>query len=174
MFSISSDGSAGPELVFESPYNKFPSSWSSTTKRLAYIEYPETTNADIWLLDLSGPAKARVFANTRFSKGGPDFSPDGRWLAYDSDESGRTEVFVRPVGHSGRKLQVSTQGGMGPRWSRDGAQLFYISNDTLMVTRIFSAGDEFVQATPASGHDSRTPGIDGNPGIVESATYRIL
>ena len=63
---------------------------------------------------------------------------------------------------------------MGPRWSRDGAQLFYISNDTLMVTRIFSAGDELVQATPASGHDSRTPGIDGNPGIVESATYRIL
>ena len=142
VFSISSDGSTGPELVFESRYNKFPSSWSSTTKRLAYIEYPETTNADIWLLDLSGPAKARVFANTRFSEGGPDFSPDGRWLAYDSDESGHTEIFVRPVGHSGRKLQVSTQGGMRPRWSRDGTQLFYISNDALMATRIFSAGDE--------------------------------
>jgi hypothetical protein len=83
-----------------------------------------------------------VFANTRFNEGGPDFSPDGRWLAYDSDDSGRTEIFVRPVGLSARKLPVSTQGGMRPRWSRDGAQLFYISNDTLLVTRISSAGDE--------------------------------
>ena len=143
LYSISADGSSGPELVFESLYNKFPSSWSPTTKRLAYVEYPTQTNADIWLLDLSGPAKPSVFANDpRFREGGPDFSPDGRWLAYDSDESGRTEVFVRPVGRSGKKLPVSTQGGMRPRWSRDGTQLSYINNDTLMVTRILSAGDE--------------------------------
>jgi WD40 repeat protein len=143
IFSIAPDGSAGPELVFESPDNKFPSSWSPTTKRLAYVEYTALTNADIWLLDLSGPAKASVFANTRFSEFGPDFSPDGRWLAYDSDESGRREVFVRPVPpRSGRKMQVSTQGGARPRFSRDGSQLFYISNDRLMATRISFAGDE--------------------------------
>ena len=93
--------------------------------------------------DLSGPAKAIVFANKRFREIGNHFSPDGRWLAYDSDESGRREVFVRPVPpRSGRKMQVSTQGGARPRFSRDGSQLFYISNDRLMATRISFAGDE--------------------------------
>ena len=163
LFSIAPDGSARPELIFESRFNKFPSSWSPTTKRLAYIEFPDTTNADIWLLDLSGPAaKPSMFANDpRFSEGGPDFSPDGRWLAYDSDQNGRTEVFVGPVGRSGRKSsRCRRKGGMRPRWSRDGTQLFYMSNDRLMVTRISFAGDE-LHLGDTSVHRARFPYIGG-------------
>ena len=162
LFSIAPDRSARPELIFESRFNKFPSSWSPTTRRLAYIEFPDTTNADIWLLDLSGPAaKPSVFANDpRFSEGGPDFSPDGRWLAYDSNESGRTEVFVRPVERSGKKYHVSTQGGTRPKWSRDGTKLFYISNDRLMVTRISFAGDE-LHLGDTSVHRARFPYTGG-------------
>jgi eukaryotic-like serine/threonine-protein kinase len=146
LFSMAPDGSTAPELLFSSSYRKFASSWSPATKLLAYVEITDSTREDIWLLDLSAsPPKANDFLKTPFREGAPDFSPDGRWIAYDSDESGRQEVYVRPVGRDGRKHQISTEGGRRPRWSRDdGRQLFYINsnNDTLMAARISFSGNE--------------------------------
>lgn len=166
LFSMAPDGSTAPELLFSSSYRKFASSRSPATKLLAYVEITDATREDIWSLDLSvSPPKADVFLNRPFREGAPDFSPDGRWLAYDSDEGGRQEVYVRPVGRAGRSHQISTEGGRRPRWSRDGRQLFYINsnNDSLMAASISSSGNALsVVATSVRARFSYSGGVVAN------------
>jgi hypothetical protein len=108
-----------------------------------------TTQSDIWLLDLSGPAKAEPWLTTRFQEGGADFSPDGRWIAYESDGSGRFEVSIRLVRRQGGKLMVSTEGGNKPRWSRDGKHLYYINDAKLMAVSVAPQGETLAIGAPS-------------------------
>ena len=86
-----------------------------------------TNSGDVAMVTIGPPAVIRPLLNSQFTEGGPAISPDGRWLAYNSNESGRVEVYVRPFPDLNGRWQVSTEGGVEPRWSRDGAQLFFIS-----------------------------------------------
>ena len=100
--------------------------------------------SDIWVLRLSD-RKAEPFLRTPFEEGGARFSPDGRWLAYVSIESGRPEVYVQPYPGPGGKWQVSIDGGTEPVWSRNGRELFYRSGNRMMAVETtmqpsFSAG----------------------------------
>jgi Tol biopolymer transport system component len=91
---------------------------------------------EIWRLDLSGSAApVQVLANG-FNNGAPSLSPDGRWLAYTSDESGRTEVYVRSYPGQGGRWQVSLEGGSEPIWSPKGGEIFYRNNDDMMVATV--------------------------------------
>ena len=83
------------------------------------------------MLPLTGNRQPRPIVQTRFNEAYPDFSPDGHWLAYASNESGRTEVYVQPYPGPGPRQQVSTDGGTGPAWSRDGRELFYTTTQTV-------------------------------------------
>ena len=141
LYTIPIDGSGDAKLLFRSEHSKYPSSYSPASKLLAYTEFTPTTQTDIWLLDLSGPPKAEAMLTSRFREGAPAFSPDGRWLAYESDESGRFEVFIRPVGPRGAKKLVSADGGIKPKWSPDGRQLFYINDGKLMAVSISPQGE---------------------------------
>ena len=154
LYSIPADGSGDATMLFRSSHSKYPTSWSAVNKLLAYSEATPTTQSDIWLLDLSGQPKAAPWLTTRFQEGGADFSPDGRWIAYDSNESGRAEVSIRPVRRQGGKLQVSSDGGMRPRWSRDGKQLYYINAEKLMVVSVSPYDDTLAigAATVRSTH----------------------
>ena len=89
------------------------------------------TGYDIWALPLSGERRPRPIVQTRFIEAYPDFSPDGHWLAYMSDESGRAEVYVQPYPGPGPRQQVSTNGGTAPAWSHDGRELFYTTTQTV-------------------------------------------
>jgi Tol biopolymer transport system component len=136
------DGSGGLERLTTSDYN--PISWSPDGQLLAFIEVNPTTQWDIWVLRLSD-RKAQPFLRTRFNEAAPRFSPDGRWLAYNSDESGRYEVYVQPYPGPGGKWQISTEGGTEPVWNPNGRELFYRSGDKMMVVDIatqpgFAAG----------------------------------
>ena len=96
------------------------------------------------MLSPSGERKPRVFLRTPFNETAPQFSPDGRWLAYASDESGRNEIYVQPFPGPGRKWQVSTDGGEEPVWARNG-ELFYRNGNQMMAVETktqptFSAG----------------------------------
>jgi hypothetical protein len=82
----------------------------------------------------------RPFLNSQFNEAYPEFSPDGRWIAYSSDESKRNEVYVRPFPVPGMKLQVSSQGGREPRWARNGKQLFYRWGDQVWVVDVRTDG----------------------------------
>jgi serine/threonine-protein kinase len=91
---------------------------------LAFTEFNPLTGADIWVVDLRTRERRQV-VRTLFDESHARFSPDGRWLAYMSNESGRWDVFVRPVDGSSSRVQVSTSGGAWPCWSVDGRTLYF-------------------------------------------------
>ena len=139
-----SDGSGAAERLATSEYRQGPGSWSPDGKALVFVETNPKTNQDIWVLQLSDH-KAVPFIQTEFNEGGPEFSPDGRWIAYASDESGRWEVYVQPYPGPGGKVQISTDGGKEPLWNRNGKELFYRNGDRMMAVPVglqpsFSAG----------------------------------
>jgi Tol biopolymer transport system component len=122
------DGSGTAEtLVSGDNFIQTPTSWSLDGKFLTYWEVGAETGADIWILPLQGERKPWPFLQTKFNEGEAKFSPDGRWVAYSSDESGRPEVYVRPFPGPGAKWQISTDGGGAPEWARNGRELFYVS-----------------------------------------------
>ncbi|MBZ5500365.1 MAG: serine/threonine-protein kinase [Acidobacteriia bacterium] len=119
------DGSSPMERITTSEYNQHPGSWSSDGKTVALTEWhPADTLHDIAVLDVPS-GRVRPFLNSQFSEKYPEFYPDGRWIAYTSDETKRNEVYVRPFPGPGIKQQVSSNGGQSPLWARNGKQLFY-------------------------------------------------
>jgi serine/threonine protein kinase/Tol biopolymer transport system component len=103
-------------------------------RTLVYIERTSTTPFDIWTLPLSGTGKPAPLLRSRFSKGGVRFSPDGRYLSFVSDESGRPEAYVMPFPGPGERTRVSAGGALIVRWSRGGHELFYVSPDRRLVS----------------------------------------
>jgi serine/threonine-protein kinase len=136
LFWMSADGSGTFEPLTTSENMQFPGSWSPDGHLLAFSEADPTTGWHIWMLSPKGEPKARLFSQTAANEGGAIFSPDGRWLAYESDEPGRHEIYVRPFPGPGGKVQISTEGGTEPVWSRNGRELFYRNGDKMMAAAI--------------------------------------
>jgi Tol biopolymer transport system component len=145
LFQKASSGAGGEELLLADDGDSIPTSWSPDARYLLYSRVG--LNSDIWVLPLSGDRKPFPFLRTAANEGGARFSPDGRWIAYSSGESGRTEVYVAPFsapgGASGVKRQVSTRGGVLPRWRQDGREIFYITlpPDDELMSAVVTAGD---------------------------------
>jgi len=99
-------------------------SWSADGQRILYQTAGLKTGTDIWWMSLND-RKRYPYLVTPFSEGGARFSPDGRWVAYHSDESGTLQIYIAPFPSTGAKWQVSTSGGVVPRWRADGKELFY-------------------------------------------------
>jgi dipeptidyl aminopeptidase/acylaminoacyl peptidase len=99
--------------------------WSPDGHSILYSRLDPVTQWDLWVLPLDGDRKPRPYLRTRFSETDAEVSPDGRWIAYDSDESGQSEVYVQSYPVPGGKYQVTTGGGGHNGWSRDGKQLYY-------------------------------------------------
>lgn len=131
LFTRRPDRSAPPELLVTSEYDKVPGSWSPGARALVFAEYHPETGADIWILERTAE-RARPFVRTRFNEYAPVFSPDGRHIAYVTDESGRPEIVVVSYPEATRKRQLSTEGGTEPMWAPDGSELYYRSGDRLM------------------------------------------
>lgn len=150
------DGSGEPQHLTESGANLFPGSWRPDGKVLAFFQRIGAKN-DIFTLTMEGdeksgwkPGQPVPFANSRFQEILPAFSPDGRWLAYTSDESGQLEVYVRPFPGPGGKWQVSTGGGVKCIWSPNGKELFYntLDNTRIIVASYTASGGTFRAGTP--------------------------
>jgi serine/threonine-protein kinase len=131
------DGSGDVERLTQSKDTEYVSSWSGDGKYIMYLV--QSNGGDLWILPLSGDKKPKEFMATRFNEAEGTFSPDSRWVAYQSNESGRGEVYVRPIEGAG-KWQVSEGGGSFPRWSGDGRQLFFRDNEGVMSVPITVAG----------------------------------
>jgi serine/threonine-protein kinase len=134
------DGTTEAQRLTESMNPQLPGSWHTNGKLLAFEEQISPTNYDLMILTMEGddvlgwkPGKPTVFLNTPFIEREPMFSPDGRWLAYVSNETGRNEVFVRPFPGPGGKWQISTGGGNYPTWSHTKPELVYGFNGQIMV-----------------------------------------
>jgi len=136
LYRIPADGSGAAERLTTSENPRWLGSWSPDGQVLAFSEVDPTTGYDIWMLGLPGDRKPRPFLQTPANESGPIFSPDGRWVAYLSDETGRNEIYVRPFPGPGGKMQISTEGGTEPMWARNGRELFYRNGDKMMVTAV--------------------------------------
>jgi Tol biopolymer transport system component len=134
--SLSVDGTESGEILTTRGNNVTASSWSPDGQTLAFHEFDPGRGRDIWMLNLKEGRKPQPFLQTPFSETSPAFSTDGRWIAYDSDESGRLEIYVRPFPGPGSTTQVSTDGGSTPVWSADGHELFYRDGDKMMAVSI--------------------------------------
>jgi Tol biopolymer transport system component len=167
---IRADGAGEAQLLLEGEDLVGAYSFSPDGKRLAFGERGVDTSFDLWTLplDLSDPehpkpGKPELFLRTPFDEQEPAFSPDGRWIAYRSNESGRNEVYVRPFSSSGMpsrsgKWQISTDGGAHPNWSRHGQELFYQSLDNrIMVSNYTANADSLTADKPRAWSDTRIP-----------------
>jgi Tol biopolymer transport system component len=145
-----SNGAAADEVLLETPNNKVPEDWSKDGKYLLYAEYDPKTGSDLWVLAMSeSERKARAFVNTPFEETMGKFSPDGRWVAYETNESGRSQIVVTSFPNAVGRWQVSAGGGMQPRWRSDGSELYFIASDgKLMAVPVSSKGTAF-EARPA-------------------------
>jgi Tol biopolymer transport system component len=129
------DGSGAIVRLTSNPNRQAPNSWSSDGETLAYIEVNPATGFDIWTLHV-GDRKATPFLQSPFNESAPRFSPDGHWLAYISDESGRFEIYIQPFPGPGGKWQISTDGGTEPVWNPNGREFFYHNGTKLMAVGI--------------------------------------
>jgi len=150
---IRSDGAGGPQKLMESQNFRVPWSFSPDGHLLAYYEARPGTGSDIWMLPLDltdpdhpKPGKPELFLGTPAHEVAPRFSPDGRWIAYRSDESGHGEIYVRPFpAGSERQWQISTGGGVYAFWPNNGHELFYETPDhRIMAVDYTVQGDTFV------------------------------
>jgi Tol biopolymer transport system component len=139
------DGGGSEELVFESQIAKYCQSWSPDGKFLVFmtVSNESSTNTDIWTLPLFGDRKPAPYLQTEFGEFGGRVSPDGKWVLYSSDESGKNEVYLRPFPGPGGKQLVSASGGSTPVWRGDGKEIFYLSaNNELMAAKVTQNGSE--------------------------------
>jgi len=142
------DGSGQPERLLESEYDQRPASFSPNGKYLLFVEQHPESLLDIRVFTLEGERKVEALAISRFNEGSPVFSPDGRWVAYQSDEAGRYEIYLQAFRGGGGKQQISTKGGETPRWSRDGRQLFYRVNNAIMSVAVRTEGNDLQAGVP--------------------------
>ncbi len=154
----SADGTGEEELLLQSKEPVVPMAWSSDNRFLVFWKNDLKTSADLWILPLEGDKKPRPFLQSTFLEGHGQISPDGKWLAYWSGESGQEEIYVRPFPSGPGRWQVSTNGGTFPRWRSDGKELFYLTTDSfgkMMAVEIKSSGAAFGYGSAKELFDSQ-------------------
>lgn len=145
------DGGERPQLLLQSQLLAFPKSWSPDGRYLIYAQVnPATGSADLMALSVAGDRPPLILANTEANEDQGQFSPDGRWVAYTSNESGQSEIYVIPFPPraNGGRWMVSSGGGVQPRWRRDGRELFYISPNWDMIGVPVTTVPAFHAGTP--------------------------
>ncbi|HKJ81763.1 MAG TPA: protein kinase [Ignavibacteriaceae bacterium] len=131
------DGEREPKLLFKNNFFKAPLDWSSDGKYILAAVDALSTGYDLWIIPMFSDKKPFPYLHTKFNEGLGCFSPDGKWIAYVSDETGSPEVYIQSFPEPGKRYVVSTKGGSYPKWRKDGKELFYISsNDSLTAVEI--------------------------------------
>ena len=144
LYRKASNGTGTEELFLEDEADKTPVAFSPDGRLLLYYRNDSKTQSDIWVLPVgpeTGNAKPqpRVFLQTPFSELRAQFSPEGQWVVYQSNESGQNEIYVAPFPGPGGKRQISSGGGIKPRWRRDGKEIFYLTDEgQLMAAEVLA------------------------------------
>jgi serine/threonine protein kinase len=150
LYRKNSSGVGNPEILLRSETGKEPFDWSNDGKFLLYTDFGPKTLADLWVLPAGSAAQPYSLVATEFEETMGRFSPDGRWFAYTSNESGRTEVYVQSFPVSGGKWLISNGGGSQPHWRGDGKELFYVAPDKRLMSVNVNAGSTFETTAPTA------------------------
>ena len=136
LFERPADGSAGETALLTSPEPKEVEDWSPDGRNLLFNVQSREGDRDLWVLPIAGDRKPVQLTQTPFEEVNSRFSPDGRWIAYQSNETGRSEIYVQSIPDPTVKVQVSARGGVQPYWRRDGRELFYEADQRIMAVSI--------------------------------------
>lgn len=160
-----SNGAGSEDLLVESAQDKGVDDWSHDGRFLLFHSSDPQTFYDLWMLPMEGDRKPFVFLKTNFDERRAQFSPDGHWVVYTSNESGRYEIYLRPFNGNapgaptGGQWQVSTSGGISPKWRADGKELYYIAPDgKLMAVPIATSSATIAPGTPVALFQTRIAG----------------
>jgi eukaryotic-like serine/threonine-protein kinase len=145
LYQKAASGAGEETQLLKSDYDAVPTDWSRDGRFIIYSQIDPKTKEDVWVLPMSGSGETKPFSviRTDARESAGTLSPDGRWLAYVSDVSGRMEVYVQSFPDGGGKRQVSTGGGKGPRWRRYGRELFYYSLEGKLMAVPVRSGENF-------------------------------
>jgi eukaryotic-like serine/threonine-protein kinase len=147
LFLTSLSGGGEAHLLYESGTWKTAGSWMPDGKRFVFAQQDPQTNEDIMMLTLGGKEPSYLL-HTPFGEDNPQVSPDGRRMAYESDQTGRTEIYIRNLDGTAGQWQISTDGGLQPRWRSDGKELFYAAADGYLMATPIQVGPSFRPGTP--------------------------
>lgn len=161
---IAANGSGEAETFIQR--TAFPASWSPDGRFILFMERGVKTRMDLWAMPMFGDGKEFVLSNSPFDEQNPQLSPDGRWLAYSSDETGSPQIYVQSFSADGKlgadKKPVSTKGGKLPIWRRDGGELFFMADDgQVMASAVKTSGAEFQFEAPKPLFKIRTLALEG-------------
>src|SRR5262249_50680008 len=170
LYIVNADGSGKPERVTTSPVGQAPSSWSRAVNAVALIQRPTPDTFGIYVMPMEG-ADARtpaLFFESKFALLYPEFSPDGRWIAYVSAEAGRNELYVLSYPGAGGKTRVSTEGGWEPIWLANNRELLYrtytAKDDRLFMSAAIRSTSplgieppRLILSTKSTSYDATTP-----------------
>ncbi len=163
LFWQAADGTGAAERLIASPSGQNPKAVAPDGKRIVFTAIGDTASAnDLHVLMLDGTPRTEPLIQTAFYKSNPAISPDGRWMAYESNESGQPEIYVRPFPNvnSGRWL-VSSAGGRQPQWGRDGRELFYLDRTGFLTSVEVETKPTFASSVPNRVLQKRYPGGAG-------------
>jgi Tol biopolymer transport system component len=139
-------GTGADEILVEPPARSFPTDWSRDGRHLLFMLNGGVTRTDIWSYDIAHRKAAPLLASS-FEEGWATLSPDGKWMAYVSDENAHPQVYVRSFPDGEFKAQISTGGGAQPEWRRDGRELFYIAPDNTLMSVDVQASNGSLRAS---------------------------
>jgi dipeptidyl aminopeptidase/acylaminoacyl peptidase len=161
VYQKQSNGALPEEPLVSSPELKFNPEWSPNGKFIIYSQTNAKTNVDLHLLSLEGEKKATSFLQTNFIEGQAHFSPNGRWIAYITNETGQFEVYVESFPATGAKLAITVGGGSQPQWRADGRELYYYAPDRkLMAVEVNGDGPTFKVGEARPLFEIRVAAID--------------
>jgi Tol biopolymer transport system component len=143
LYQKSSSGAGSEESIIQSERTKYPTDWSPDGKFILFRAVDATTNLELWTVPVGSSPKPIPFLKTTFGVSQGQFSSDGRWVAYSSNESGKWEIAVAPFPGPGGNWKVSPAGGSEPRWRRDGKELYYLAPDGKLMAVEVKAGATF-------------------------------
>jgi serine/threonine protein kinase/Tol biopolymer transport system component len=169
---------ADDDLLFTNHGTIHPSAWSPDGRVLLFEQTDPASGSDIWVLPVQGDRTPHPYLATRFSEGDAQFSPDGKWVAYTSDESGRNEVYVQSFPDLRQSLQISTGGGVSPRWAPSGRELYFLSNERRLMAVKITRANPLQVGTPTPlfdtsvglGENRYVPTSDGNRFLLNVGT----
>ena len=157
LYEKAANRTGGEQLLVESELQTMPMSWSPDRRFLVYWVPGPKTAGDLWVMSLTGDKKPSPLLQTPFNEGHGQISPNGKWIAYTSNETRRQEIYVRPFPSGDGVWPISVNGGTFARWRPDGTELFYMSATSLgklMSVKVNPAGPTFEYGEPTALFDS--------------------